>query len=103
MDDDNSKLYTFAQMTTLEQHNVLELCMSQNEIPWKELLAKVFVEFQNEEYLSFMIKKYKDSLDAQSTFDTPNKKPKVGFVSVSNDNRSRQGSPGSSSIGQRNL
>ena len=52
------------------------------------MLGKYFVEFQNKEYLSFMIKKYKDSLDDESTFNTPNKKPKVGYVPVSNDNMS---------------
>ena len=103
MDDDKSNMYTFAQMTTLEKHSFLELCMSQGDIPWKKLLAKFFSEFEDEDYLSYMIQKYKDTLNEQSMFDTPHKKARVGSIPVSNEIRSRRGSPGGSPMVRRNF
>ena len=70
MDDDKLIMYTFANMTTLEQHTVLDLCMRQSDIQWTKLFAKFFVEFKNKDYLLFMVQEYKDLLNEQSTIST---------------------------------
>jgi len=81
-------MYGGWQMPIEDQHSILELCMRQDEIPWKTLLAKLFPEFKTDDFVTYMIKKYKESLDDQSTFSTPkNKKIKVAPNPVSNDTR----------------
>ena len=76
MDDNKSTMYTFACMPTRDQHSVFDLCMRQTNIPWKTLLAKLFPEFQSKEFLIFMIKNYKESLDNQSPLQTPQRNPR---------------------------
>ena len=77
MEDDKPTTYTFGTQPIEDQHSILELCMRQDEIPWKTLLAKLFPEFESKRYLSILINNYKESLDDQSTLSTPKKKTKV--------------------------
>ena len=103
MDDNKSITYTFGTQPIKDQHSILELCMRQDEIPWKTLLAKLFPEFKTDEFVTYMINKYKESLDDQSTLPTPTKKTKVASNPISNDNRLRRWSLDNSPIGRRNL
>ena len=104
MEDDKSITYTFGTQPIEDQHSILELCMRQDEIPWRTLLANLFHEFKTERYLSILINDYKESLDDQSAFSTPkNKKTKVASNLVSDENRSRRRSSDHSPLGQRNL
>ena len=100
MEDDKPTKYTFGTQPIEVQHSILELCMRQDEIPWRTLLATLFHEFKTDDFVTYMIKNYKESLDDQSTFSTPkNKKTKVAPNLVSNENRSRRGSSDHSPMG----
>ena len=81
MESNQSVTYPFDHVSTQEQQNILDLCMRQDKITWKILLAKLFPEFKNKVYLSFLIENHKKYVDAQSPSSpqdrAPTKKIKV--------------------------
>ena len=63
MENKKSIMYTFDDVPTKDQHSILYLCMPQNNILWKSLLARIFPEFKNKRFLTYMIKDYKEYLN----------------------------------------
>ena len=66
MGNKRSVFLHFASLPSKKQRDILELCMRHETIPWTNILAKIFPEVKDKEYLSYLINKYKNGTNVQS-------------------------------------
>ena len=72
MGNKHSVFIDFASLLSKKQLDILELCMRHETIPWTNVLAKLFPEVKDKEYLSYLINKYKNRTNVQSQSATLN-------------------------------
>ena len=62
-----SKVNNFTKLSDNKQYKVIEAAMRHEKIKWNDLLAAIYPQFKDKEFLSNLIQQYKEGLVKQSS------------------------------------